>query len=414
MVGETMTVLECPVCGGSRFEKVLDLGLTPLANNLMNDSSLSKIAVRYPLALVFCKYCNYVRIEQTVPNELMFGRYSYLSGVSKSTVEHFQELDLDMMNKANKKVSQLKIIDIGSNDGTLLSFLKTIGCSVLGVEPAENVAILANQRGIRTMNSFFDSNAVNAILSDFGKADFVSMTNVLTHVEHPNEMLSLAKSVLEDDGSIVVEFYYLPRLIKNLAFDQIYHEHISYFTLKNFSKIASSVGLDVYDAKIVDSQGGSLRTWLCLHGRKLVNQQVGQILSLENSHPMCEATFASFASSIHSLRARIIDFVQDLQRQGKRIVGYGAPAKSTILMNYCGFNSQAVEYVTDANPLKQGKFIPGTDIEIMSPDRINETQPEVIIIMAWNLSKEIHSYLKTRLSYQPEYFTLIPTIIQLD
>jgi len=407
--------IQCPVCEGRNFSELLNLGLSPAANNLMDNKEQSVKAEKFKLGLVFCNKCGYARLSEIVDPEKLFINYTYLTGVSKETVTHFEEFSARIakrLRSTNRR--RFKIIDIGSNDGTLLKFFKIKNFEILGVEPSKNVSEIANKDGIPTINAFFTLDLATKIRNEFGLVDVITMTNVLTHVENPKEMLLNARSLLDNKGIIVAEFYYFPKLMENLAFDQIYHEHISYFTLRNFVEMLQSIGLDAFDAELTGAQGGSLRVWICKKGEKRIRPSVGKFLSNEGETDNIINNYYYFSRNVYKLRDEIVYFIKNQRAQGKTIAGYGASAKATTMINFCGLDSSSILFIADANPLKQEKYIPGTDIKVVSPNMINLLKPSIIIIFAWNLVREIISYFTDNLDYRPSVYVFIPNLREIQ
>jgi len=407
--------IQCPVCGGRDFSELLNLGLSPAANNLIDNKEESVKAERFKLDLIFCNKCGYARLSEIVDPEKLFTNYTYLTSVSKETVSHFEEFSASVIKKLRQTTNRrFKIIDIGSNDGTLLKFFKIKNFEILGVEPSKNVSEMANRNGIPTINAFFTLNLANKIRNEFGLVDAITMANVLTHVENPKEMLSNAKSLLANKGIIVAEFYYFPKLMENLAFDQIYHEHISYFTLRNFVEMLQSIGLDAFDVELTGAQGGSLRVWISKKGERVIRTSVGKFLSNEGETDNIINKYYHFSRNVYKLRDEIVHFVKNQRAQGKTVAGYAASAKATTMINFCGLDSSSILFIADANPLKQEKYIPGTDIKVVSPNMINLLKPSIIIIFAWNLVREIISYLTDNLDYKPSVYVFIPNLREIQ
>lgn len=400
----------CPVCGVRCFIKFLNLGSSPAANNLASNGDASIGLPRFPLALKYCDNCLYAKLSETVNPKYLFTNYSYLTGISDETVSHFNELFNRVVKSGVLRDTHARVVDVGSNDGTLLRFFKTNGFEVIGVEPSKNVSEKANGNGIPTINSFFDVGTLRFIKRKFGSVDLVTMTNVLTHVEHPNEMIKNAKSVINENGVIVAEFYYFRKIMENLAFDQIYHEHVSYFMFRNFCAMTKSIGLDVFDVQFTESQGGSLRVWLCKTGKREIKGSVGAFFDQEGSREEILAKYLVFSENVYILIEKIKAFVNKTKKSGKSIAGYGASAKATTLVNVCSLDSSSIDFVVDANVLKQGRFIPGTNIPVCDFELFNVKKPEIIIIFAWNIWKELLSNLKTNLQYSPEFYILVPSI----
>lgn len=400
----------CPVCGNSQFSSLLDLGTSPLANNLENSEIESVNAMRFPLELVFCKSCFFTRLGSLVPAESMFLHYSYITGISQETRAHFKNLALSVASNTGYPDKLGFVVDIGSNDGTLLSFFKEMGYRVLGVEPAENISEIANSKGIETWNAFLQLDIVRSITENYGYADIITLTNVVTHVERPDLLIRDVSELLDPMGTIVVEFYYFPKLMSNIAFDQIYHEHVSYFNLTTFSAMVTRLGLQVNDVQIVDSQGGSLRVFLSKNGVKPVEPSVNQVLAKEKEQVPIERSYTIFSEEVKNKRAKIVAFLENLKESKSSIVGYGASAKATTLLNYCHIDSEIIGAVVDANEIKQNKFIPGTDIQVISPSTLSMIHPTYMIFFAWNIVDEIRNSVNKFVDPSCRFFVLTPEV----
>ena len=302
------------------------------------------------------------------------------------------------------------VLDIASNDGTLLSFFKKEGYGVLGVDPSEPAYKIALSRGIETINAIFDSEIAEQILSTRGKQELVTATNIITHVANPEDFVVNCKKLLNPSGSIVFEFYNFESMISNSAFDQIYHEHISYFNFTTFSKLLHNVGMEAYKVKQVNSQGGSLRVFVSFPKMHFIDKSVKDMLELEGGIESIKVRYMLFPKRINEIKGEILNFVSQEVRAGNKIAGYGASAKSTVLLNYLKLSNSEVMAIADKSPLKQGKFIPGVAIPVISPEELVKLEPNIIIIFAWNLKNEIVQYLRTIFHDDVRIFTFIPEI----
>ena len=399
----------CAICGRCVTRNLLSLGEQPLAKNLKGDSFASLSSDKYDVSLKMCRYCLYVGISTTVEPSILFSENTYLTGVSSQTVRDLKNFATDSIETCHLNQSS-KIIDIASNDGTLLSFFKERGMETLGIDPSTPAFEVAMNRGINTINSFFDDKTVEMILTANGKADLITMTNIITHVAHPKNFLNTAKRLMKEDGSIVMEFYYFESMINNGAFDQIYHEHVSYFNLRSFVNLLAHVNLEAYKVELVDSQGGSLRIFAGLPGRKILDKSVPELLEAEGDEETITRRYNAFAEKIMRNRRIVKKELINLKRSGFKIAGYGASAKATVLINYLKLDSSYVSAIADRNVLKIGKFIPGTDIPIVDPDQLAAFNPDIIIIFSWNIKDEIYKQLSGVFGDGVRYLTLIPTI----
>lgn len=404
-----MRTRKCPLCGEEDSFILLDLGRQPLANQLCTTEAKARSAERFDLSLRCCNNCLYVWLNTLVSPEELFSTNTYLTGVSKETREDMHSFAEDCI-KSCKLSSGDSIIDIASNDGTLLSFFKEVGLNVVGVEPSKSAFEIARSKDITTLNKFFDESLGYNILSDYGKFDLITATNLITHIEDPKGFLNECKVILKLNGSIALEFYYFESLISNVAFDQIYHEHVSYFNFQVFNDLVKRVDLEIYDAKLVGSQGGSLRVFVGFPGRHKVSNRVTNLLQTEGTPKMIKERYMEFARMTATKANEIKNYLSSIANNNLKIYGYGASAKATVVTNFTGIDSHTILAIADRSPLKQGKFIPGTGIPIVTPDKLSSFNPDVIIIFSWNLKNEIINYLNDIVAKSAEVVIFTPSL----
>lgn len=367
----------------------LSLGDQPMANRFLKQSELWEEEPRYPLELFFCRYCSLVQLGATVLPELMFSNYAYASSTSASFRQHFEQL-------ADKVISMLGpksyVVEIGSNDGILLKPLKERGVIAIGVEPATNLASIATQQGVMTLNEFFSEETV-ASLGE-GSADAVVGCNVFAHIPEIAQCLKNISRLLKPKGFLTMEVQDFRATIKDLTFDNCYLEHCFYWTLMSLQRFLASVGLRVFDASWIETHGGSLRVFAD-KGVRDVQASVGNILRLEEASNMGKvSTYKAFARRVRDIADSLIALLNDLRDAGKTIAGYGAPAKATTLLNYCGIGPKTIAYIVDDSPLKQGLYTPGTHIPIFSPEELEIRRPDLILVLAWNFFEPIKEKTK--------------------
>ncbi len=367
---------------------MLDLGMQPPANSL-NDTYEEAISnERFELALRLCNNCLYVWLTEIVPPDRLFRNNTYITGVSTTTRRDMNSFFQSCLLNCNL-TGPRKILDIASNDGTLLEYFKAEGYEVMGVEPSKNAFVLAGERGIPTINDFFNLNLSKKLFNDYNKFDLITATNVITHVEKPMEFLEACKQLLNKGGSIGLEFYYFESIIANTAFDQIYHEHVSYFNLTTFQKLLERVGLEAYHAEVVPSQGGSLRIFISLPTQHLIDDSIPNLLASEGLISEIKKRYQNFAISAIK-RAELIKKVLSANvLNGKIIAGYGASAKATVLTNYLNLDRQIVKGIADLSSTKQGKYIPGSGIPVIAPENLIDLSPDIVVIFSWNIAEEI-------------------------
>ena len=377
---------ECRVCGEG-LNHYLSLGLSPLANNL-NTKKNSQNDL-YPLDLNFCKNCSNSQLSVVVPPEKMFNNYFYLSSTSKQFKDHFvdiaKELQTDLKLK-NKSV----VVDIGSNDGIFIDPVKKLGINAVGVEPAKNVAKIANSKGLTTLPEYFNKKTVNKILNTYGKVDVVTAFNVFAHGDGLKEILNNTEAILKKDGEFIFEIQYLLRTIKDLTFDNVYHEHVNYWCLLSLLNFFENSKMKVYKVKEVDTHGGSLRVYATKNKSKRLHKSVNQYIQLEKKNKLDKIeTYFKFAKDVENIKINSLKNIQQILSENKNIIGYGAPAKATTVLNYFGINDKYFKYVLDDSEIKHNKYIPETNIQIKSKNDIDVDKYDYILVLAWNFFDSI-------------------------
>ena len=409
MVSRNMQNDHCPICKGSSVDLFLNLGFQPPANELKESLISALNCSLFELSLLICNDCLYVWLRERVQPEVLFSNNSYLTGVSKQTRDDMKDFAEDCLRTCDLSKGS-DVLDIASNDGTLLSFFKKDGCRVLGVDPSRPAFEIAIAKGINTMNRMLNSDTRELILATNGKMDLVSATNIITHVPNPEEFLINCKYLLKATASLVVEFYNFESMISNSAFDQIYHEHISYFNFTTFSKLLENVGLEAYKVEQVNSQGGSLRVFVSFPGSRNIDESVKNMLETEGGLNSIKSRYLLFPLKVAKIKEDALRLFKEKIRSGNKIAGYGASAKATVFLNFLNLSSSEIIAIADKSPIKQGKFIPGVAIPIVSPDELVNLNPKVIIIFAWNLRKEIGEYLNEIFTQSVDIITLLPEI----
>lgn len=365
----------------------------PLANALLPMESNTAAEPKYPLELVYCPNCTLTQITETVPPEHMFSEYTYFSSFSETMLAHAREL-ADHLISTRRLNSNSLVVEIASNDGYLLQYFLKRGIPVLGIEPAANVARVAQQeRNIPTISEFFGVDLAERLCKETRQADMILALNVLAHVPDINGFLEGIRRMLKKNGMAVMEVPYLTDLIDQCEFDTIYHEHLSYFSLTALTRLFQKHDLVIVDARRIAIHGGSLRIYASAGGSPDAAGENVQLLIKQESARLGKgvksAAFINFAERIKKLKTGITTFLTEQSSAGKRIAAYGAAAKGCVFMNYCGLRSPLVEFVVDRNPAKQGKRMPGTHQPIFAPERLLEDRPDFVLILPWNISEEI-------------------------
>ncbi len=390
----------CRVCHNKKIVKVIDLGSTPAANAFLTKKQLNKLEPIFPLQVFFCSRCGQLQLGHVVAPELLFRNYVYASSTSATFRNHFVGYAQKIYQRFKLTVNSL-VVDIGSNDGILLKPFKQYGLKVLGIDPARRIARQATKEGIPTWPEFFDSQVAKKIVEKFGPAQIVTANNVFAHVDNLSELIKGIKILLAKDGVFVIEVPYLANLIKKNLFDTIYHEHLSYFSLRPLIKLFSLQKMMVFDVERVSSHGGSIRVFTqSINSPRQVSDRVKSLLSLEKKMGLNKKlTYVKLAQIINQNRMRLKNIIDKLISQDKQIIGYGAPAKGNTLLNYFKIDKHILKYIVDDSSYKQGLFTPGTHIQVANPNRIVKDKPDYILILAWNFANEImeklHWFKKT-------------------
>ncbi|MCX6771202.1 MAG: class I SAM-dependent methyltransferase [Candidatus Micrarchaeota archaeon] len=383
-------ITACRICGSGKLHVFLRLGPTPLANSFIKPERIGDPEPSYPLDVCLCNECGLVQLNYVVPPEVMFKDYIYFSSTSATMRGHFAMLASEVLADFAGKGSL--VVEIASNDGVLLRNMLGKDVRILGVEPATNIALKANESGVRTLNDFFNSGCARKIRASEGPAKVVIANNVLAHVPDLKDFVTGVSSLLADDGVFIAEFPYLADLYSHLEFDTIYHEHLSYFSLKPIIRLFGQSGMELFDVKKQAVHGGTLRIYAQKKGgpRKASSGKIGGMLDEEKRLGLYgNEAYDKFASDVGTLRAELLALLRGLKKGGKKIAIYGAPAKGNTLLNYCKIGADLVEYAVDRSPYKQNHYTPGTHIMVYGPEKLDESKVDYLLILAWNMADEI-------------------------
>jgi nucleoside-diphosphate-sugar epimerase/SAM-dependent methyltransferase/quercetin dioxygenase-like cupin family protein len=365
---------------------VISLGLSPLANNLL-DSPNEKTEM-FPLEMMYCPESHNCQLSYVVPASKMFDHYLYVSSTAKSFRDHFAQAAEKYINEFNLNEDSL-VIDIGSNDGIALTTLKDKNIKVLGIEPAKNIAEIAHNKGIDTICDYFDTKMADEILKKYGQADLITASNVFAHADNLEEIANAAFKILKENGTFIIEVQYLLDTIKDLTFDNIYHEHVNYWSILSLNNFFNRLGMFITDVEHINTHGGSIRVYV-KRNQTDIKPTVLDFISKEKEFGLDKyQTYINFAKKIEQAKINVLKNIKSLKDQGLSLVGYGAPAKATTSLNYFGITNQEIDYTIEDNSLKHNKIIPGVNIPIYSKDKLNEKLPDVIIVMAWNFFEDI-------------------------
>lgn len=386
-----MQIKNCRICKSQDLHRFLVLGHHPPSDAFLKEEQLNSPETSYPLDVFFCNNCRLVQLGYVVPPEILFPPdYPYTSSVSDTMPIHFAEFVKEAVERFGLNSNAL-VVDIGSNDGTLLRGFRNLGVRTLGVEPATNISKIATSRGIETINAFWSKEIVNKIIQEKGKAKIITGTNVFAHVNDLDDFLLGVNTLLDDDGVLIVEFPYLVDLIEKIEFDTIYHEHLSYFSVWPLVILFKRFDLEIFDVKRVPVHGGSIRIFVKRSSAEWpVTNSVKSLIDLENQMKFdIFETYTIFTEKVNNLRKELLNLLKELKDQGKKIVGYGAPAKGNTLLNYCKIGTDMIEFIVDKSPLKQGLYTPGMHIPVFPVEKLLEDIPDYILILPWNFKEEI-------------------------
>lgn len=380
----------CRMCKGRRLKKVISLSPTPPANAFLKKGDLKKKEQLFPLQVNFCLDCGQLQLTHVVSPEILFRNYVYVSSTSPVFVNHFEEYANDLIKRLNLNKDSLAI-DIGSNDGILLKPLKKNNVRVIGVDPAVNIAKKATREGIKTFPNFLTRSLAKKITHKYGYADVVCANNAFAHINDLDEIVESVKLLTKEDGVFVIEFPYLIDFIEKNYFDLIYHEHLSYLSIRPLIALFKRFNMEIFDVKKVSSHGGSLRVYVKKTGAPYaVKKSVENFLNKESSLGLNRLdTYLRFAKEIENNKNKLNLILRNLKSDKKTIIGYGAPAKGNTLLNYYKIGPKILDYIVDDSKYKQGLYTPGTHIPVVSSNTISKTKPDYIFILAWNFAESI-------------------------
>jgi hypothetical protein len=384
----------CRFCSAPLELTVVDLGMSPLCESFLSADRVENMEPFYPLHVRACTSCWLVQLPSFVPPEEIFTEYAYFSSYSTAWVEHAREY-VEMIRERLDLGPEDPVVELASNDGYLLQHFVGTGIPTLGIDPAANVAEAAEERGVATLVAFFGRQTAQQLVAEGRRAALVLGNNVLAQVPDLNDFVAGVKTLLRDDGTATFEFPHLLRLLDGMQYDTIYHEHFSYFSLGTIVEIFRAHGLDVYDVEELWTHGGSLRVYAQhTNGPSRTGSAVRELMAREGEEGLrTPARYLRFAEDVKESKRALLDLLIRLRREGKHVVGYGAPGKGNTLLNYCGIRTDLLEYTVDRNPYKHGLYTPGTHIPIHPPEKLAETRPDFVLVLPWNLIDEIAAQL---------------------
>ena len=381
----------CRFCRSAMHHTFVDLGMSPLCESNLRPEQLNQMEPFYPLHVFVCENCFLVQLEEYVSPDSIFTEYAYFSSYSESWLRHSKQYTEQMLDRFRLNEKSL-VVELASNDGYLLQYFVSKNIPVLGIEPAANVAKVAVEKKVPTLVKFFGKQLAAELAAEGKQADLLLGNNVLAQVPDLCDFVAGMKILLKPQGVLTLEFPHLLRLMEENQFDTIYHEHFSYFSLLTVEKILGAFGLVVFDVEELTTHGGSLRIFgrHSEDGSKPISSRVVELRSREGAAGLAHIeSYCSFAEKVKNTKRELLRCLIGIKREGKTIVGYGAPGKGNTLLNYCGVGRDFIDYTVDRNPYKQGQFTPGMHIPICSPEKIYETRPDYLLILPWNLKDEI-------------------------
>jgi SAM-dependent methyltransferase len=402
----------CRFCQTPLRHTFVDLGMSPLCESYVSREQLNQMEPFYPLHVYVCDQCFLVQLLEYVSPEHIYSEYAYFSSYSDSWLQHVKAYTAMVIERFHLN-PQSYVVEIASNDGYLLQYFVARHIPVLGIEPAANVAEAAKMKGIPSVVKFFGEKTAQELRANGRQADLLIGNNVLAHVPDINDFVKGMKILLKPRGVITMEFPHLMRLMEENQFDTIYHEHFSYLSFLTVNRIFSTHGLTLFDVEEIPTHGGSLRIYARHreNGTQPIGARVGELLAREERAGFsCLERYGSFTEQVKETKRKLLDFLITAKRQGKSVAGYGAPGKGNTLLNYCGIRTDFLDYVVDRNPYKQGKFLPGTHIPIYPPEKIQETRPDYILILPWNLKNEVMEQISYVREWGGRFVVPIPEV----
>ncbi|CCQ50464.1 class I SAM-dependent methyltransferase [Crocosphaera watsonii] len=375
----------CRVCDSTHLELAIDLGHQPWCNNFLKPEQVGQEPF-YPLRVLYCHDCGTVQLDYTVKKEIMFGDHTYLSGVTRSLSNHFKNVAHEIDDRFFKDTPNKSVLDIGSNDGTQLKHFQALGYDVLGVESSKTTAKIAQDAGVPTVNDFFNLDVVKRLDRKFHA---INAAGVFFHLEELHSVTEGIREALEDNGVFVVQFLYMKRIVDNLAFDQIYHEHLLYYNLNTIEVLLNRHGLSMFDAYLSPIHGGSIIGFVTHQGQKMPSDRLEKMRQAEVEEKSNEfSTYLDFAKRIEQMKVDNLAYLDKAKQEGKTVWGFGAPVKGNTMLNYFGVGTNHLDYLVEKNELRRELYSPGMHIPIVIEKELTEL-PDIYYVLAWNFKKEI-------------------------
>jgi len=405
-----MSAPRCRLCAAVLHDTFVDLGVTPLCEQYVSAERYDDAEPMYPLRSYVCRSCYLVQLEALVSPADIFTEYAYFSSYAHTWVAHARRYTAMAIARFGLDRTRF-VVEIGSNDGYLLQHVVAAGIPALGIDPAANVAAAAREKNVPTLVAFFGEAVARVLAAEGRRADLIVANNVLAQVPDLHDFARGIAALLQPHGVVTIEVPHLLRLMQENQFDTIYHEHFSYFSLLTAQRLLAEHGLRCFDVEQLATHGGSLRLYACHAGNPALptSAAVGALERHERAAGLTRMErYAAFAERVQETKRAILDFLIAAKRDGRTVVGYGAPGKGNTLLNYCGVRADLIAYTVDLNPYKQGKFLPGTRIPIHAPARIAETRPDYLFVLPWNLKDEIMAQMRGIAAWGGRFVIPIP------
>jgi SAM-dependent methyltransferase len=405
----------CRLCGDGLRHQFADLGMSPLCESFVEEHQLDSAEMYFPLRVLVCDKCFLVQLRDYVAPDHIFSEYAYFSSYSQSWVAHAKAY-CEMITKRLLLDRNSLVIELASNDGYLLQHFVPLGIPILGIDPAANVARVAQEKGIPTRVGFFGREMARQLAAEGFAADLIAANNVVAHVPDLNDFVGGMTRILKPEGVITLEFPHLQRLMEGNQFDTIYHEHFSYFSLTTMQYVAQRHGLRLIDVEEIPTHGGSLRVYLAHDSSaRETGTAVADLLSREERLGFrCVETYTTFDEQVRRTKRHLLEFLTGAKNDGKRICGYGAPGKGNTLLNYCGIGRDFLDFTVDRNPYKHGRFTPGMHIPIYPVESIDLAMPDYVLILPWNLKDEIVQQMKHIGRWGGKFVVPIPAVTVIN
>jgi len=405
--GGSVPIESCQVCGHAPLDYVLSLGYMPPVNQMVPVGQVPRQLPWFPTTLLHCRNCELVQLGLAVDPVIIFPpEYPYTSGTTKLLRDNFADLQRESAAMLGLGKQDL-VVDIGSNDGTLLSNFQKGGQRVLGIEPTD-VGDLANQRGIPTIKRYFGTEVAREVKREYGPASMVTAANCFAHIEDVHAIVDGVVEMLKDDGVFVTESHYLIPLLDTLQYDTIYHEHLRYYSLTSLKHLFEMHGLEVFHARQIPSHGGSIRVYAARHGAHTVQDGVRRMLAAEPRGEAMAKRLATFRHDVILSKLRLLAMLRDLKEKGARVAGISAPSRASTMVNYVGLDEGLIDYVCEiAGSLKIGKCMPGTQIPVVDEAKLYSDQPDCAVIFSWHIADELAPKLKAK-GFRGQLITPLP------